>query len=279
MWESLGKVLGLLGLLLVIYLKAGLLWLVLAMTGAPLVAVLGNGAVLFGHHRPWLRLRWRNFAREAAGKIMRLGFYFFVLQFVTAVISQSHYFILAQILGPEAVTQYAVPARLFMVLPMLTGFVLGPLWPAYGEAIARRETSWVKKTFYRSATLAPLLTLPITAVFVLWSPQLIKFWVGPKIEPSWALLIGLGLWSVIFVMGLTCIAILNAANILRFQIICLSLACLVGVSTSIILVYLIGLPGVIYGTSISFLLLYLIPAYYYINQIFKAMEHKLDGIQ
>jgi Na+-driven multidrug efflux pump len=38
LWESAGKVLGLTGLLLVIYLKAGLLWLVLAMAGAPVLA-------------------------------------------------------------------------------------------------------------------------------------------------------------------------------------------------------------------------------------------------
>jgi O-antigen/teichoic acid export membrane protein len=38
LWESAGKVLGLWGLLLVIYLKAGLLWLVLAMAGAPVLA-------------------------------------------------------------------------------------------------------------------------------------------------------------------------------------------------------------------------------------------------
>jgi O-antigen/teichoic acid export membrane protein len=277
MWESLGKVLGLLSLLLVIYLKAGLLWLVLAMTGAPLVAMLGNGALLFSHHRPWLRPRWRSFSREAAGKIVRLGVYFFVLQFVTAVIYQSHNFILAQILGSEAVTQYAVPARLFMALPMLMGFVLGPLWPAYGEAIARRETAWVKKTFYRSAFWTTLISLPIMAVFVAWSPHLIKFWVGPKIEPSWTLLIGLGLWSVLFIMGSACSTILNAANIFRFQIICFSLACIVGVSTSIMLIYIIGLPGVIYGTSISYLLFFLMPAYFYINRLFKSMEHNLAG--
>jgi O-antigen/teichoic acid export membrane protein len=276
-WESLGKVLGLLGLLLVIYLKAGLLWLVLAMTGAPLVAALGNGAVLFGHNRPWLRPRWHSLSREAAGKIVHLGFLFFILQFTSALIFQSHNFILAQILGPEAVTQYAVPARLFMILPFIIGFVLDPLWPAYGEAMARREMAWVKKTFYRSAFWAPLIGLPIAAVFVLWSPHLIKFWVGPKIEPGWTLLIGLGLWTVILVMGLACSMILNAANIFRFQIICFSLASIVGVSTSIILIYIIGVPGVIYGSSLSYLLFFLIPAYFYINRLFKSMEHNLAG--
>jgi O-antigen/teichoic acid export membrane protein len=275
MWESLGKVLGLMALLLVIYLKAGLLWLVMAMSAAPLVATLGNGAVLFGHNRPWLRPSWGSFSREASRKIIRLGFYFFVLQFVTAVMYQSHYFILAQILGSAAVPQYAVPARLFMVLPMLTGFVLGPLWPAYGEALVRRETAWVKKTFYRSASWAPLIILPITVVFVLWSPRLIKFWVGPEIEAGWTLLIGLGLWNILVVMGSACSVILNAANIFRFQIICFSLACITGIPSSIVLIYIIGLPGVIFGTSIAFLLFYLIPAHFYINNFFKGMERGL----
>jgi O-antigen/teichoic acid export membrane protein len=269
-WESVGKILGLLGLLLVIYLRAGLLWLVLAVTGAPLVAALGNGAVLFGHNRPWLRPRWHSFSREAAGRIFHLGIYFFALQFAAAVIFQSHNFILAQTLGPEAVTQYAVPARLFMVLPLIMGFFLEPLWPAYGEAMARRETAWVKKTFYRSVLGAPLISLPITVVFVLCSPHLIKIWVGPKIEPGWPLLIGLGLWTIILVMGSACSMILNAANIFRFQIICFSLVCIVGISASITLIYIIGIPGVIYGTSLAYLIFFLIPAYFHISKLLKS---------
>ncbi len=57
LWESAGKLLGLLGLLLVIYLQAGLVWLVLALTGAPAVALLLNNLELFGYRRPWLRPR------------------------------------------------------------------------------------------------------------------------------------------------------------------------------------------------------------------------------
>jgi len=84
-WEIAGNVLGLMGILLAIYLRAGLPWLVLAMSGPPALASLANGAILFGVRRPWLLPRWRTGTREAALKIFRLGFLFFVLQLTGAI--------------------------------------------------------------------------------------------------------------------------------------------------------------------------------------------------
>ena len=52
LWEGAGRVLGLMGLLLVIYLKAGLAWLVLALIGASSLASLVNSVELFGFRRP-----------------------------------------------------------------------------------------------------------------------------------------------------------------------------------------------------------------------------------
>jgi O-antigen/teichoic acid export membrane protein len=81
LWESGGKVLGLLGLLLVIYLQAGLVWLVLAVAGAPVLAWLFNSLVLFGFRRPWLRPRWRQATWTFAVKIFRIGIMFFCCKF------------------------------------------------------------------------------------------------------------------------------------------------------------------------------------------------------
>jgi O-antigen/teichoic acid export membrane protein len=272
LWESLGKVLGLLGLLLVIYLKAGLFWLVLAVSGTPLVAALGNGALLFGRNRPWLRPRWRNFARQAAKKIVRLGVYFFVLQFAAAVSYQSHNFILAQMLGAEAVTQYAVPARLFLILPMLFGFIIDPMWPACGEAIARGEILWVRKSFYRLVIVALAVFLPVTAVLVLLGPQILYFWVGKAVAPSFTLLLGLGLWTTISVTNACYTMLLNASNIFRFQIICSILMNIIGLPLSIMLVYLIGIPGVIYGTLISCFFIVLVPSIIYVKRLLLRMQ-------
>ena len=268
LWEGLGKLLGLVGLLLVIYLKAGLIWLVLAIAGTPLLTAMGNGAVLFGRNRPWLRPRWRNFTWEAARKVARLGIFFFILQFTAAVSFQSHNFILAQMLGPEAVTQYAVPARLFYLLPMLFSFVLGALWPAIGEALARGEVFWVKRTFYRLLMVALFIFLPITAVLVLLGPQILYFWVGKTVMPSFTLLLALGLWAIMIFTNGCYSMLLNASNVFRFQIICCVAMNIIGLPLSILLVYMIGIPGVIFGTIISCLFVVLLPSIVYVRNYY-----------
>ena len=76
LWESAGKVLGLAGLLLVIYLKAGLTWLVLALAGAPALAWLLNSLVEYGFRRPWLRPRVKNYLSASARKVLHTGLFF-----------------------------------------------------------------------------------------------------------------------------------------------------------------------------------------------------------
>jgi O-antigen/teichoic acid export membrane protein len=76
LWESAGKVLGLVGLFLVIYLKAGLAWLVLAMAGGLPLAWLLNSLVLYGFRRPWLRPRLENYHRASARKVLHTGLFF-----------------------------------------------------------------------------------------------------------------------------------------------------------------------------------------------------------
>jgi O-antigen/teichoic acid export membrane protein len=76
LWESAGKVLGLMGLLLVIYLQAGLAWLVLALAGAPVLAWLLNSIVCYGFSRPYLRPSLQNYQGASARKVFHTGLFF-----------------------------------------------------------------------------------------------------------------------------------------------------------------------------------------------------------
>jgi hypothetical protein len=67
---------GLGGVLLVIYLKAGLPWLVLAMAGGPSVAMLLNWIELFYRSRKWLLPRWTVFNWSTCKKVAGTGVFF-----------------------------------------------------------------------------------------------------------------------------------------------------------------------------------------------------------
>ena len=142
-WQALGSLLTLVGVILAAVAGASLPYFVLAVSVTPAVALAGNGVDLFFGRRAWLRPSLRLVDRSTARLLLRVGWIFFVIQVSMAIAYESDALVLTQILGPSAVTVYSVTMRVFLVVPALAGFVLAPLWPAYGEAISRGDAEWV----------------------------------------------------------------------------------------------------------------------------------------
>ena len=72
---------------------------------------------------------------------------FLVLQLGVSIFYGSDNIIITHLLGPDAVAGYAVPERMFSLISTLLAMALMPLWPAYAEAAARGDHSWVRRTF------------------------------------------------------------------------------------------------------------------------------------
>jgi O-antigen/teichoic acid export membrane protein len=272
LWESVGRVLGLLGLLVVIYLKAGLAWLVLAMAGAPALAWLFNSVQLFGYRRPWLLPRLQNYHRATARKVLHTGLFFFVWQMGLVIIYGSDNLIITQFLGPDAVTQYAIPYQMFAQTLFIYNVICGSLWPAYGEAIARGDMAWVKKTLIRSFKIVLPSTGLVSLFLVIFGNQLLYFWVGPKISPSLFLNIGLAIWMIMLSFGGAMSTLLNAANVFRFQIIFIVLSIIFCLAFKCLFIYYFKLPGIIWGTIFAYGMFYILPYLLFIHkEFFKNM--------
>jgi len=268
LWESAGKVLGLLGLFLVTYLKAGLVWLVLAVAGGPVLAWLLNSLVVFNYQLPRLRPRLKSCNIAFARKIFKIGLSFFVLNMLVKLTYSSDNLIIAQLLGAEAVSQYAVPAQMFGACLITMNMVLAPLWPAYGEAMARGEMAWAEKTLKRTLGLLLVVVGIPSGLLVILGPWLLKLWVGGRITPSLPLLLGFGIWTLILSIGSSMSIFLNAANIFQFQIICNVLTFVTSLLAKVLLARSFGLPGVVWGTIIAFFFCFLLPYSIYLARLF-----------
>lgn len=259
LWSIAGNSTGLLAILFAIKLRLSLTFLVLAMTGGPLLAAGANGVVLFGHDRPWLRPVWSQVKRGISADLLHSGLLFFVLQLASALAFSADNLVLAQIMGPEAVTQYSVPAKLCGLLTFASSIIVGPLWPAYGEALAKRDNAWIRQTLRRSFWTLFSLSVVFGALFIGLGPRILRLWVGPQVQPSLLLMSGLGVWSVLAAISLPFAILLNAATVIRFQVITASLAALGNIACSIYLTKRMGIPGVVFGSVLSQALLVLIP--------------------
>jgi O-antigen/teichoic acid export membrane protein len=267
LWQCLGSVLGLIGILLVIRLEGGLRWLVVALAGAPLIAGLMNSIFFFAVMEPDIAPKARFVSRHSVARIARTGLLFLVLQIVVAVAYGSDNIVIAQMLGPAAVAEYAVPQQMFSLIGMVLAIGLAPLWPAYGEAIARGDKHWVTRTLKHSLLVSIGISALMSAILVLFGTQLIGIWVGHSINPTLLLLLGLGLWKVLEAGGNALAMFLNGAHVVKLQVFLASIFAVASIAMKLYLVGKIGVSGAVWATVVTYLVFCVVPYVLYVPQI------------
>jgi O-antigen/teichoic acid export membrane protein len=272
LWSIGGSVGSLAALLAAIHARAGLPLLIIALTGAGLVAALLNGILLFGWQRPWLTPRLSDFRARVAGPLLRVGVLFVILQLAGAAAYQIDNLVIAQIMGAQAVQQYAIPVKLFSVAPTLLSFALVPLWPAYREALSRGDAEWVGKTLRRSIRLALLINVPAAVLLVITGPLILRLWVGSAVSPTLLLLAGLAIWIVMNSFNGPLAMLLNGANVIGFQAVCAILMAVANVALSVFLVAHIGVSGAVYGSIIAQAVFILLPSAWYVPRLLARMR-------
>jgi O-antigen/teichoic acid export membrane protein len=269
-----GSVLSLLALLGVIALKGGLAILVFASTFGTIVATLINGWLLFREH-PWLVPSRDAYRTDSAVKILKLGLMFFVLQCAFSIAYTSDNIVIVQVLGASAVAAYAVPQKLFSFVSMVVGIAITPLWPAYGEALARGDVAWVRRAFYGSLWISLAITVPLCALLAAAGPWILKAAVGKTLHASMSLLIVLAIWGIVSAVSVVTSMLLNGAGILKIQTIQAACASGANIALSIFLTKRLGVMGVCLGSIITQLLI-TFPTYIV---VIRRLFHKLAAVR
>jgi O-antigen/teichoic acid export membrane protein len=245
-----GSILSLLALLWVIALKGSLALLVFASTFGTIAATVVNGWILFREH-PWLVPAWHAYRANSAVKIFKLGLMFFVLQCAFTVAYTSDNIVIAQILGAASVAAYAVPQKLFSFVSMVVGVAITPLWPAYGEALARGDVTWVRRAFLGSLWLGLAITVTACTLLAIAGPWILKVAVGKSLHAPMSLLIVLAVWGVVSAVSVVISTLLNGAGVLKAQTVVVVIASLSNLALSIFLTRRLGVMGVCLGSIIT----------------------------
>jgi O-antigen/teichoic acid export membrane protein len=265
-WQGSANLLALAGLIAIVQLRAGLPWLILVIAAAPLVENMLNGISLFAFRRRWLVPRPRHFDFPLAQKIMRIGFLFLIIQLANVTVYYADNIIITRILGPEAVTLYAVPLRLFSILPAFLWLILSPLWPAYGEANVRGDDSWIRSTLARAVSVTFALCISWSLILVIFGNTIMRVWTGGRVPFSRPLMIALGLSTTLSTV-ITAIAVfLNAMNKIRFQVVFGLAAALLSTAAKMFLARSFGLPGIAWANIAVLFFVMLLPYGLYISK-------------
>ena len=267
-WAAAGSVIALAAIAVAAANHAALPVFVLAIAGGPLVANSLNWAAAV-HRQPWLLPRIGELGLATTKHLLRVGSLFFVLQVAALAGWQVDNIIVAQILGASAVTQYAVPMKLFMVIPMVLGFAFLPLWPAYREALVRGDKGWVRRTYRRSMMAAIVFSVPTSALLVVLGGPIIHWWVGPSVTPPTVLLLALAAWTVVLSVTSANAMLLNGAHVIGFQVVSAVFMVSANVVISIIATQRIGVSGPAWGSAISVLVFDVVPCTWYSLRILR----------
>lgn len=260
LWFIFGKLLSVIGVVVAIQFDMGFIWLCLAFVGFPLLMTTLNAAQLF-KKRPWLLPSIHSVDTSIIVGLMRIGWLFFVLQVASTFAFNIDNLIIIQIVSSEAVTNYSIPAQLFKLAITLIGLISLPLWPAYGEAIARHDVAWVRRTFIYSLLVNFLASALISIVLLVAGNKIIGIWIGRPFTVDNTLMVMLAIWTILYSVSNALAMLFNAANVIRFQVIFASLMAVSNLGLSILFTHIFGTPGVLLGSIVSYLL-FIFPPYF-----------------
>jgi O-antigen/teichoic acid export membrane protein len=190
---------------------------------------------------------------------MNRGLLFFGLQVGSALTFAPDNLIIAQALGSAAVTGYTVVAKLFSISLLLAEVTLTPLWPAYGEAMARGDSEWARRTLGHSLRVAAIGSLALAGVLTFTAAPILRIWVGNNVSASLPLVLGLGTWTVLAAIGTAAAMYMNAANLMWVQGVCILFMVPASIVLKLLFVQEWGVPGLPWAMATTYVLFAAIP--------------------
>jgi O-antigen/teichoic acid export membrane protein len=258
-WTAAGSVLGLFGVLVTVHLGGGLAWLVLSFAGSGVLVAALNCIFEFGIRRPELRPTFSLFSIRDSVQLGSIGFLFLIQQICGLVYYVSDNLVIARLLGPIEVGRFSMVQKLFsagLVAPLF----LNPLWPAFGEAIARGDYDWARKALARvrgtSVALGGVCGFGILVV----SKPILNHWMGQQAHSLGTIRIAFAFWVVLasYVAGMN--SALNHPGLMVKHLWLFGAAAFAALFLKFRLAPAYGISGVVWSTIIAFGTIYVLPA-------------------
>lgn len=269
-FAMLSSVLSLIAIVIVVQIHGTIVDLMISYCTAMLTGTILLNLWMAFRHEPHIRPTLRRVRLGIVREIMSHGMLFFMLQIAGLVVFNTDNLIIAHFLGAEQVTPYAVTLRLVGYASVLQSLLVPSLWPAFSEAYVSHDLAWVRTAYHRIMRATVLTVIPATLVLGFTGRWVIGIWAGKAAVPGSVLLWGMCFWIVLLSITVNQAALLAATQRIRLQAICSSLAAVLNLILSVVLVRHLGSIGVLLGTIISYLVFIVLPSTWQIRQILQG---------
>lgn len=272
MWQSLGSILALVGVLSFSHFQLGLPWLILSLCGGPVLAAALNTVIEFAVRRPWLLPRLNGADLNTARTLLKTGTVFVGIQALDAVALLSDNFLIAHTLSPAAVTVYAVPFRLFSLTSSVPMFVLLPFWAAYGEALARGDHKWIASALRRTTWVGLLLAALVPLVLLVSGQGIITRWTRGQVQVPYTLLAAMAFSSFLVSATQAQGIFLLASHKFRFLLGTRGALAITAIGLKLYLLTSMGLIGAPCGLILAYVLCVTVPIISYLPKVLREIR-------
>lgn len=276
-FAMISSVLSLAGIIVVVRMHGNVVDLMAAFCAAMLTGMVLLNLWMAIFHESQARPDMTRIDMGAAREIMSHGMLFFALQMAGIIVFNSDNLIIAHFLGSSEVTPYAVTWRLVGYASVLQSLLIPALWPAFSEAYVGHELAWIRTTYRRVMRGTLLMTISAAVLLGFAGRWIIRVWAGSPAIPDSSLLWAMCCWSILYSIAVNQAALLAATQRLKLQAVCGTIAAILNLGLSIILVQRIGAIGVLLATIFSYLLLIMAPQSWEVRRILSGRYLKMKA--
>lgn len=112
--------------------------------------------------------------------LLDIGLKFFVIQLSIIVITGSTNFIITKYISSSEVVTYNAAYKLFNLAQVLYAIIIAPTWPAFVDAIEKKDYDWIKRIVRKMMRIWLIISL-VMFVILLASPIIFNLWLGKQV--------------------------------------------------------------------------------------------------
>ena len=259
--------------LLTLYFESSLYLLACSISFIPIIVLLVAGVYLYRGPFKKVSPTLNSFDRTYIKELLGLGYRFFIIQIQYIVLFQATNFIISNISGPEDVTTYNIAYKYLNVAMMVFSIILAPLWPAFTDAYAKKDYTWMKGIYTKMTKIYFLVSLSIL-VLVAMSPFVYSLWIGDKVSMPFVMTATVAIYMIVNMWDSLQVNVINGIGKLKIQI----YVTMAGLILHLPVSYLLGSYIGCYGVIVSMILITSIYSVFMTLQAHKLLNGTASGI-
>jgi O-antigen/teichoic acid export membrane protein len=241
----------------------------LATVGPPLLAPLVTWWWL-SRSRPYVVPRLHALTMGAVPGMLRTGIAFLAVQCAAILGFGFDLLMIEKLAGAEKAGEFAIVQRFFSVVPVVAAIVLSPLWPAYADAQARSDFTWISSTFRSAMVRSVFGSAAVVFAMVAVSPWVMPMWVGIERMPTASMIMLYAVWTVVYVCGMAFAMLWNGMHWLRLQAVLGMLFAVMGGTFKLLQIPEHGAESLVVANTACFIVLALIPGFFLTERWLRA---------